>query len=82
MQVQPAWHCGLEPLGQQGQGDGGLRRRRGLSIFYSYNILKIFFWNQNFQFPNMICVNAGQVSTPVTLLAGQAFEASLILQVM
>ena len=34
------------------------------------------------QFPNMICVNAGQVSTPVTLLAGQAFEASLILQVM
>lgn len=34
------------------------------------------------EFPNMICVNAGQVSTPVTLLAGQAFEASLILQVM
>ena len=47
----------------------------------SYNA-EIFFWNQNFQFPNMICVNAGQVSTPVTLLAGQAFEASLILQVM
>ena len=32
--------------------------------------------------PNMICVNGGHVSTPVTLMPGQAFEASLILQVM
>lgn len=32
--------------------------------------------------PNMICVNPGHVSTPVTLLPGQAYEASLILQVM
>jgi glucose-6-phosphate 1-epimerase len=32
--------------------------------------------------PNMICVNAGHVATPVTLLPLQGFEASLILQVM
>ena len=32
--------------------------------------------------PNMICVNGGHVSTPVTLMPHQAFEASLILQVM
>ena len=31
--------------------------------------------------PNMICVNAGHVATPVTLLPQQGFEASLILQV-
>ena len=32
--------------------------------------------------PNMICVNAGHVATPVTLLPQQGFEASLILQVV
>jgi glucose-6-phosphate 1-epimerase len=32
--------------------------------------------------PNMICVNAGHVASPLTLLPQQGFEASLILQVM
>lgn len=34
------------------------------------------------EYPNMICVEAGHVSTPVILLPGTAFEASQILQVM
>ena len=34
------------------------------------------------EYPNMICVNGGHVSHPVTLPPHQAFEASLILQVM
>lgn len=33
------------------------------------------------EFPNMICVESGHVSSPVTLLPGTAFEASQILQV-
>ncbi|KXJ71633.1 hypothetical protein RP20_CCG020102, partial [Aedes albopictus] len=33
------------------------------------------------EYPNMICVEAGHVSTPVILLPGTAFEASQILQV-
>ncbi|KFB42978.1 aldose 1-epimerase, putative [Anopheles sinensis] len=32
------------------------------------------------EYPNMICVEAGHVSTPVILLPGTAFEASQILQ--
>lgn len=31
--------------------------------------------------PNMICVESGHVSAPVTLMPGTAFEASQILQV-
>ncbi|XP_058790367.1 uncharacterized protein LOC131663771 isoform X1 [Phymastichus coffea] len=34
------------------------------------------------EFPNMICVESGHVSSPVILLPGTAFEASQILQVM
>ncbi len=34
------------------------------------------------EFPNMICVESGHVSSPVTLMPGTAFEASQILQVM
>lgn len=34
------------------------------------------------EYPNMICVEAGHVSSPVILLPGTAFEASQILQVM
>lgn len=34
------------------------------------------------EYPNMICVEAGHVSTPVILLPGTAFEASQILQVL
>jgi len=33
------------------------------------------------EFPNMICVESGHVSTPVALMPGTAFEASQILQV-
>lgn len=33
------------------------------------------------EFPNMVCVEAGHVSSPVILLPGTAFEASQILQV-
>ncbi len=33
------------------------------------------------EYPNMICVESGHVSTPVTLMPGTAFEASQILQV-
>lgn len=33
------------------------------------------------EFPNMLCVEAGHVSSPVILLPGTAFEASQILQV-
>jgi glucose-6-phosphate 1-epimerase len=33
------------------------------------------------EYPNMICVEAGHVSSPVILLPGTAFEASQILQV-
>lgn len=33
------------------------------------------------EYPNMICVESGHVSTPVILLPGTAFEASQILQV-
>lgn len=33
------------------------------------------------EYPNMICVEAGHVSSPVVLLPGTAFEASQILQV-
>lgn len=33
------------------------------------------------EYPNMLCVEAGHVSTPVILLPGTAFEASQILQV-
>jgi len=33
------------------------------------------------EYPNMVCVEAGQVSAPVMLLPGTAFEASQILQV-
>lgn len=34
------------------------------------------------EYPNMLCVEAGHVSTPVILLPGTAFEASQILQVI
>jgi len=34
------------------------------------------------EYPNMICVESGHVSTPVVLMPGTAFEASQILQVM
>lgn len=34
------------------------------------------------EYPNMICVESGHVSSPVFLLPGTAFEASQILQVM
>lgn len=34
------------------------------------------------EYPNMICVESGHLSTPVILLPGTAFEASQILQVM
>ncbi|KAJ8735816.1 hypothetical protein PYW07_007436 [Mythimna separata] len=34
------------------------------------------------EFPNMVCVEAGRVATPIVLLPGTAFEASQILQVM
>lgn len=34
------------------------------------------------EFPNMICVESGHVSSPVILLPGTAFEASQILQVI
>lgn len=34
------------------------------------------------EFPNMVCVEAGHVSSPVMLLPGTAFEASQILQVI
>lgn len=33
------------------------------------------------EYPNMVCVEAGHVSSPVILLPGTAFEASQILQV-
>lgn len=33
------------------------------------------------EFPNMLCVESGHVSSPVILLPGTAFEASQILQV-
>lgn len=33
------------------------------------------------EYPNMVCVEAGHVSSPVVLLPGTAFEASQILQV-
>jgi Aldose 1-epimerase len=33
------------------------------------------------EYPNMICVESGHVSSPVILLPGTAFEASQILQV-
>lgn len=33
------------------------------------------------EYPNMICVECGHVSSPVILLPGTAFEASQILQV-
>lgn len=33
------------------------------------------------EFPNMLCVEAGNVTSPVILLPGTAFEASQILQV-
>lgn len=33
------------------------------------------------EFPNMLCVEAGNVSAPVILLPGGVFEASQILQV-
>jgi len=33
------------------------------------------------EFPNMVCVESGHVSSPVILLPGTAFEASQILQV-
>lgn len=33
------------------------------------------------EFPNMVCVEAGRVATPIMLLPGTAFEASQILQV-
>lgn len=33
------------------------------------------------EYPNMLCIEAGHVSTPVILLPGTAFEASQILQV-
>lgn len=33
------------------------------------------------EFPNMICVEAGNVTSPVILLPGGVFEASQILQV-
>ncbi|CAK1540276.1 unnamed protein product [Leptosia nina] len=34
------------------------------------------------EFPNMVCVEAGRIATPIVLLPGTAFEASQILQVM
>ncbi|KAM7353144.1 uncharacterized protein ACRADG_005354 isoform 1-T4 [Cochliomyia hominivorax] len=34
------------------------------------------------EFPNMLCVEAGHVSSPVILLPGTAFEASQILQII
>ena len=34
------------------------------------------------EYPNMICVESGHVSSGVTLMPGTAFEASQILQVM
>lgn len=34
------------------------------------------------EYPNMLCIEAGHVSTPVILLPGTAFEASQILQVI
>ena len=34
------------------------------------------------EYPNMVCVESGHVSSPVILLPGTAFEASQILQVM
>lgn len=34
------------------------------------------------EYPNMVCLEAGHVSSPVILLPGTAFEASQILQVM
>jgi len=34
------------------------------------------------EYPNMICVESGHVSSPVILLPGTAFEASQILQVI
>lgn len=33
------------------------------------------------EYPNMVCVESGHVSSPVILLPGTAFEASQILQV-
>lgn len=34
------------------------------------------------EYPNMVCVESGHVSSPVLLLPGTAFEASQILQVI
>lgn len=34
------------------------------------------------EYPNMICVESGHVSSPVLLLPGTAYEASQILQVI
>lgn len=34
------------------------------------------------EYPNMVCIEAGHVSSPVLLLPGTAFEASQILQVI
>lgn len=34
------------------------------------------------EFPNLVCVEAGHVSSPVILPPGTVFEASQILQVM
>lgn len=34
------------------------------------------------EYPNMLCVESGHVSSPVILLPGTAFEASQILQVI
>lgn len=34
------------------------------------------------EYPNMICVASGHVSSPVTLVPGAAYEASQVMQVM
>ena len=64
------------------------------SFLQKYNFPDTVIWNpwvekakeiQDFgddEFPNLICVESGHVSSPVTLMPGTAFEASQILQVM
>ncbi|XP_040569004.1 uncharacterized protein [Lepeophtheirus salmonis] len=59
-----------------------------------YNLPDTFVWNpwvpqakeiQDFgddEYPNMVCVDSGYISSPITLMPGTAFEASQILQVM
>ena len=50
------------------------------TIYININAINFFLGDD--EYPNMICVESGHVSSGVTLMPGTAFEASQILQVM